>query len=178
MLIQALEASGYTVAAHTSSIEDLLVQVEMAKPDVIIIGVDSPGRNILNGVAKISHFRPLPIVMFTQDNRSETIQAATQAGVSAYVVNGFSREQIRPIIEAAVARFRKFHTLFQELKKTKISLAERKVIERAKGIVMEQRGCTEAQAYRMLQKMAMDRKKRLAEIAQDVLSVAEVLKNG
>ena len=178
MLVQALEVSEYTVEVNTSLVRDLLSQVEAIKPDVILIGVDVPGQNILADVATIKQQQSLPIVMFTRDNRSETIRAATQAGVSAYVVDGLSPERIQPIIEAAVARFREFQALAQELKKTKTSLAERKIIERAKGLVMEQRSCTEAEAYRMLQKMAMDRKRRLAEIAQDVLSVAEVLKNG
>jgi response regulator NasT len=178
MLIQALEASGYTVAAHTPSQEGLIGQVERVNPDVILIGLDSPGQNTLNQVALISQNRPLPIVMFTHDGRPEIIQAATRAGVSAYVVNGLNSERVRPIIEAALARFREFQALRQELEKTKTSLAERKFVERAKGIIMKQRGCTEAEAYRVLQKMAMDRKKRLVEIAQDVLSVAEVLKKG
>lgn len=177
MLVQALEASEYTVAAHPASVADLLPQAETVKPDVILIGADVPRQNILTDVATISQKRSVPIVIFTRDNRSESIHAATQAGVSAYVVNGLSPERIQPIIEAAIARFREFQALAQELEKTKTSLAERKVIERAKGVVMEQRGCTEAEAYRLLQKMAMDRKKRLAEVAQDVLSITEVLKN-
>ena len=177
MLVQALEVSEYTVAAHTSSVGDLLPQAETVKPDIILIGADAPGQDMLADVATISQQQSVPIVMFTRDNRSETIRAATQAGVSAYVVNGLSPERIQPIIEAAIARFREFQALAQELEKTKTSLAERKVIERAKGIIMEQRDCTEAEAYRTLQKMAMDRKKRLAEIAQDVLSIAEVLTN-
>ena len=178
MLVQALEASEYTVEVHTASVEDLLSQVEAIKPDVILIGVDAPGPNMLAEVATIKQQQSVPIVMFTRDNRAETIRAATQAGVFAYVVDGLSPERIQPIIEAALARFREFQALAQELEKTKTDLAERKIIERAKGLVMEQRGCTEAEAYRMLQKMAMDRKRRLAEIAQDILSVTEVLKNG
>lgn len=177
LLVQALEASEYAVAAHTASVTDLLPQAETVKPDVILIGADVPKQNMLTDVATISQNQSVPIVMFTRDNRSESIHAATQAGVSAYVVNGLSPERIQPIIEAAIARFREFQALAQELEKTKTSLAERKVIERAKGVVMEQRGCTEAEAYRLLQKMAMDRKKRMAEVAQDVLSITEVLKN-
>ena len=177
ILVQALEASEYTVEVHTASVGDLLPQVETIQPDVILIGVDAPGQKMLTDIETIKRQQSVPIVMFTRDNRSETIRAATQAGVSAYVVDGLSPERIQPIIEAAIARFREFQALAQELEKTKTNLAERKIIERAKGLVMEQRGCTEAEAYRMLQKMAMDRKKRLAEIAQDILSVTEALKN-
>ena len=177
VLVQALEASEYTVEVHTTSVGDLLPQVEAIKPDVILIGVDVPGQNMLADVATIKQQQSVPILMFTRDDRAETIRAATQAGVSAYVVDGLGPERIQPIIEAAIARFREFQALTQELEKAKTNLAERKIIERAKGLVMEQRGCTEAEAYRMLQKMAMDRKRRLAEIAQDVLSVTEALKN-
>jgi two-component system, response regulator / RNA-binding antiterminator len=177
MSVQALEANGYIVVARPASPDALIRQVEVADADVILIGVDSPGQDTLKHLDSISQSRPRPIIMFTQDGRPETIQAATRAGVSAYVVGGLSSERIQPILEAALARFREFQALRQELEKTKATLAERKIIERAKGIIMEQRNCTEAEAYRMLQKLAMDQKRKLVEIAQNVLSVVEVLKH-
>ena len=99
----------------------------------------------------------------------------TRAGVSAYAVDKLTGARVKTIIEAAVARFCEFRALQQELEKTKINLEERKIIERAKEMVAQQRGCNEAQAYQILRKMAMNRRKRLAEISQDVLSAAEVL---
>ena len=97
--------------------------------------------------------------------------------VSAYAVGKLTGARVKTIIEAAVARFYERRALQQELEKTKTNLAERKIIERAKELVAQQRGCNEAQAYQILRKMAMNRRKRLAEISQDVLSAAEVLTN-
>ncbi len=176
-LNQVFEASRYNVLAHVRLQQDILQRVEQTNPDIILIGADSPCNETLDTVASINQNHPCPIVMFAQDERSETIQNATLAGVSAYVVGELSKERIKTIIKAAVARFGKFRALQQELEKTKTSLAERKIIERAKEIVAQQRGTTEAEAYQTLRKMAMDRRKRLAEIAQDVLSIAEVLTN-
>ena len=176
-LEHVFEASRYNIIAHVPLRYDLLQRVEQANPDIILIGVDSPCDETLETIASINQNHPCPIVMFAQDERSETIQNATLAGVSAYVVGELTKERIKTIIKAAVARFGKFRALQQELEKTKTSLAERKIIERAKEIVAQQRGTTEAEAYQTLRKMAMDRRKRLAEIAQDVLSIAEVLTN-
>ena len=113
--------------------------------------------------------------MFSKDERAVTIQAATRAGVSAYAVGELTDARVKTIIESAVARFYEFQALQQELKQTKANLAERKVIERAKELVAQQRGCSESQAYQILRKMAMNRRKRLAEISKDVLSVADIL---
>ena len=176
-LVQILEASRYNVAVPLRLQEGLAEQVSHIKPDIILVGVDFPGHAILDWVATLHERYPCPIVMFSRDERSETIQAATRAGVSAYAVGKLTGARVKTIIEAAVARFYEFRALQQELEKTKIDLAERKIIERAKELVAQQRGCNEAQAYQILRKMAMNRRKRLAEISQDILSVAEVLTN-
>ena len=176
-LLQILEASRYKAAVPVRLQEDLANQVAQVKPDIILIGIDFPGETILNWVASLHESYPCPTVMFSRDERSETIQAATRAGVSAYAVGKLTGARVKTIIEAAVARFYEFRALQQELEKTKTNLAERKIIERAKELVAQQRGCNESQAYQILRKMAMNRRKRLAEISQDVLSVADVLTN-
>ncbi|MDE0041998.1 MAG: ANTAR domain-containing protein [Candidatus Poribacteria bacterium] len=152
-------------------------QVALVKPDIILIGVDFPGHAVLSWVASLHESYPYPIVMFSKDERSETIRAATRVGVSAYAVGELTDARVKTIIESAVARFHEFQALQQELEKTKTNLAERKIIERAKELVAKQRGCNESQAYQILRKMAMNRRKRLAEISKDVLSVADVLTN-
>ncbi len=177
LLNRVFEGSRYNIVAHVGLEHGLLNQVKQISPDIILIGVASPSDDTLTEIGYINQNHPCPIVMFAQDDRSETIQNATLAGVSAYVVGMLSKERVETIIEAAIARFGKFRALQKELEKTKISLAERKIIERAKEIVAQQRGTTEAEAYQTLRKMAMDRRKRLAEIAQDVLSIAAVLTN-
>ena len=174
-LIQILEASRYKVAAPVRLQEGLTEQVTQIKPDIILIGVDFPGQTILSWVASLHESYPCPTVMFSRDERSKTIQAATRAGVSAYAVGKLTGARVKTIIEAAVARFYEFQALQQELEKTKTNLAERKIIERAKELVAQQRGCNESQAYQILRKMAMNRRKRLAEISQDILSIADVL---
>ena len=176
-LVQILKASRYKVAVPLRLQSGLAEQVSYIKPDILVIGVDFPGQAILSWVASLHERYPCPTVMFSRDERSETIQAATRAGVSAYAVGELTGARVKTIIEAAVARFYEFRALQEELEKTKTSLAERKIIERAKELVAQQRGCNEAQAYQILRKMAMNRRKRLAEISQDVLSVAEVLTN-
>ncbi len=176
-LNRVFEVSKYHVIAYMELDRSILEQVRKANPYILLIGIDSPSEEILETIASINLHHPCPIVMFAQDQRSETIQNATLAGVSAYVVGTLSKERIVTIVKAAVARFSKFQALQKELDKTKTSLAERKTIERAKEIVAQQRGTTEAEAYQTLRKMAMDRRKRLAEIAEDVLSIAEVLTN-
>lgn len=177
LLLHILKASQYKVATPLRLQEGLTHQVSRVMPDIILIGVDFPEQAILSWVASLHGSYPCPTVMFSRDERSETIQAATRAGVSAYAVGELTGAQVKTIIEAAVARFYEFRALQEELEKTKTSLAERKIIERAKELVAQQRGCNEAQAYQILRKMAMNRRKRLAEISQDVLSVAEVLRN-
>ena len=176
-LAQILKTNQYRVAVPLRLQEGLADQVSRVKPDIILIGVDFPGQSILNSIASLHESYPCPTVMFSRDERSETIQAATRAGVSAYAVGKLTGARVKTIIEAAVARFYEFRALQEELEKTKTNLAERKIIERAKELVAQQRGCNEAQAYQILRKMAMNRRKRLAEISQDVLSVAEVLTN-
>lgn len=176
-LIQLLEASRYKVTAPMRLQEGLTEQIAQIKPDIMLIGVDFPGQTALNWVASIHGSYPCPIVMFARDERSETIQAATRAGVSAYAVGKLTGARVKTIIEAAVARFYEFRALQEELEKTKTNLAERKIIERAKELIAQQRGCNESQAYQILRKMAMNRRKRLAEISEDVLSISEVLTN-
>ena len=176
-LSDILKVNRYEVAVPMRLQEGLAEQVALVKPDIILIGVDFPGKAVLSWVASLYESYPRPTVMFARDERSETIQAATRAGVSAYAVGELTGARVKTIIEAAVARFYEFRALQQELEKTKTSLAERKIIERAKELVAQQRGCNESEAYQILRKMAMNRRKRLAEISQDVLSLAEVLTN-
>ena len=177
LLVEILEKVRYNVSVPLRLQKDLADQVSRLKPDIVLIGVDFPGQVVLDWVAALYEGYPCPTVMFSRDERPQTIQAATQAGVSAYAVGKLTVARVKTIIEAAVARFYEFRALQEELEKTKMDLAERKIIERAKEMVAQQRGCNEAQAYQILRKMAMNRRKRLAEISQDILSAAEALTN-
>ena len=175
LLKSALHESGYTVSLHVGAMAQLLAQVRAAEPDVIIIDRDSPDRDTLEHVCMVTRDQPRPIVMFADDGDRMAIRAAVDAGVSAYVVGGLKAERIRPIVDVAIARFEQFQAMRQELDQTRTSLAERKQIERAKGIVMKSRSVDEEQAYVLLRKLAMDRNQRLAQVAENVIVMAELL---
>lgn len=172
---RALRSGGYDIAGVLLEPLDLLDQVEALRPDVIVIGLDSPNRDTLEHICVVSRDQPRPVVMFAQDDNSGMIRQAVRAGVSAYVVGGVSVERIRPIVEVAIARFEEHQALRDELQRAKADLAQRKTIERAKGIVMKQRGCGEDQAYALLRKTAMSRNVKVADIAQSIVTAAQVL---
>ncbi|MHB8453909.1 MAG: ANTAR domain-containing response regulator [Acidiferrobacterales bacterium] len=174
-LREALEAAGYKVVAKVQTAVELMTCVREIKPDVIIIDRDSPDRDTLEHLCMITRDDPRPIVMFTQDKDRTMMREALKAGVSAYVVDGLSAERIQPIVDVALARFEQWQALRQELNQAQASLAERKVIERAKGIVMKQRGCSEEEAYRLMRKMAMDRNLRVGQVAESLIAIVDLL---
>jgi len=175
VLQQALLRAGYEVIAYVPSTLDLHRQVSALKPDIVIIDMDSPDRDTLENICVVSRDEPRPVVMFTHDGDSEKIRAATLAGVSAYVVDGMSGERIRPILDAAVARFEQFQALKREFDDIEEKLADRKVIERAKGLLMKSRNLSEDEAYRALRKQAMESNAKLAEVARQFVAVAGLI---
>jgi response regulator NasT len=174
---RALHAAGYRAVARTTGTDNLLARVRDIQPDVVIVDMDAPSRDALDHLRSISRELPRPIVMFVDQSDAAMAAEAVRAGVSAFVVDGLSAKRIKPIIEVAIARFQIVQTLHTELERTKESLADRKLIERAKGVLMERRGLSEAQAYMALRKMAMNQNKRLAEVARSLIAVVDVLKN-
>lgn len=174
-MVAVLTAAGYEVSAVVETQSDLYAKVREIRPDVIIIDMDSPDRDMLEHLRGISRDDPRPIVMFCDDDADETIRAAVKAGVSAYVVDGLHPRRVKPILQAAVARFSEFQTLRMELAKAQSTLAERKLLERAKGIIMKQRGFSEEEAYHAMRKLAMNRNQRIAEVAENVIAAAELL---
>lgn len=172
---EALEQNGYVVAAMVGNGADLPRLVREAQADIIIIDIDSPDRDMLEDMRTVTFQQQRPVVMFAQDGAPETIRAAVEAGVSAYVVDGLKPERVKPVVDVAVARFGQFQELRGELDKAKTTLAERKRIERAKGILMKRRRCDEEDAYRQMRKMAMDQKLRLIDVANKVIEAAELL---
>ena len=175
VLRQGLEQAGYEVVAALTSPLELLRAVEQFKPDAIIIDTESPSRDVLEHVVMISRDEPRPIVMFASDAAPDTIREAVRAGVSAYIVDGLEASRVKAIIEVAVARFDEYQSLKIELADANLKLSERKLVERAKGILMKARGMSEDEAYQALRRMAMDRGKRLGEIAQQLIEMSELL---
>ena len=164
-----------TLVGCISRNDDLLSAVERCNPDVILIDVEAPGRDTLESLASVQTSMPRPMVMFTQDDDNRTIRRAVRAGVSAYVVDGLQTARVRPIIDAAVARFEYFERLGLELEKVRRQLNDRKIIDKAKGIIMMRRGLTEEQAYRAMRKLAMDTNRRLADVARNIIDAADIL---
>jgi response regulator NasT len=172
---QALAHHGHEIFASALSGLDLIESVERIQPDVVIIDVDSPDRDTLEGMRVVSAERPRPIVMFTNDGNPTLIRAALQAGVSAYVVDGLSPGRVQSVVETSIARFEAFQEIRQELADAKSALDERKVIDRAKGILMQQRGLCEEEAYKLLRKSAMNRSQRIADLARSLIAAAELM---
>jgi len=170
-----LERLGYDVVAEISNSRTLHDEVLRLLPDVIIVDTNSPSRDTLENICMITESCPRPVVMFAQDAARESIREAVRAGVSAYVVDGLSPERISPIVETAVARFEAFQAMKSELDSVKTKLSERKLVEKAKGILMKSRKLSEEQAYQALRKQAMDRNLQIAEVARQVIAVAELL---
>ena len=174
-LKEGLVCAGYDVVVVSALGLALAERVTEFAPDVIIIDTESPTRDVLEHVAVVSARDPRPIVLFTEDRENATIQAALKAGVSAYVVAGMQPDRLRPILDVAVARFEREQALREELRTAQTKLVERKVIERAKGFLMQQKGVSEDEAFRLLRKLAMDRNAKLLDVAQQVVDVARLL---
>ncbi len=175
MLDNALSAAGHEVVGHLLDTDDILGAVDQLLPDIVLVDVDSPSRDTLESLGHISRDRPRPIVLFAQNSDSETIRRAMRAGVSAYVVDGMNPNRLQPVIEVAIARFQEFQGMRRELENTKLKLADRRDVEKAKGLLMKRRGVDENAAYELMRKMAMDRNIRLGEVARSLLAAAELI---
>jgi response regulator NasT len=175
VLREGLERAGHEVVAALALPIEMLRAVEEVRPDVIIIDTNSPSRDVLEHVVIVSRDEPRPIVMFSSDDAPDSIRDAVRAGVSAYVVNGLDPARVKSIVEVAVARFGEHQRVRAELTEANLRLSERKLVERAKGILMKSRGMDEEEAYQALRRMAMDRGKRLGEIAQQLIDMADLL---
>ncbi|PJI43622.1 ANTAR domain-containing response regulator [Ferrovibrio sp.] len=176
VLAAALQGEGYTLVAQLTPGEVSAKRVQEIAPDVIIVDMESPSRDTIDSMRQINADQPRPIVMFVDESDDGMIRDAMQAGVSAYVIDGMNPKRVKPVIDVAVARFREFQALRDELKKTKATLSERKLIERAKGLLMRERQLSEDEAHAALRKLAMDRQQRLVEVAEALLAFADVLK--
>lgn len=174
-LHKALRQAGYQVVACLGCDGDLPQRVSEMQPDMIVIDTDSADRNTLERLCSISRDQLQPIVIFAHDDDVAKMREALRAGVSAYVVHGLGSRRVKPIIEVAMARFQELQALRLELDRTKARLAERKLVERARGIVMKQRRCTEDAAKVLFRKLAVDRHQRLTEVAQNVIARAQLL---
>jgi response regulator NasT len=171
-----LEADGCVVVGHLQDVTDLVVQVRRAAADVIVCDIDNPSRDEIESMRALQRDEPRPVVMFVDQSDPASIGAAMQAGVAAYVIEGLAPHRVRSVVDVAIARFGAHQALRAELAEAREALAERKVIERAKGILMRARGLDEEAAFRTLRTMAMEQGQRLVDVAQGIVTVGSLLR--
>ncbi|NJD35309.1 MAG: ANTAR domain-containing protein [Betaproteobacteria bacterium] len=174
-LCAGLAMAGHQVAAVLPSALDLTAQIEAIKPDVILIETESPSRDTLENLAVMEREMPRPVIILTQESDEAVMRAAFKAGVSAYVVDNLDLARLKPIVDVAIARFEEHQKLKQELAVATKKLSERKVVEKAKGILMKTRGLDEEQAYAALRKLAMERAQPIGKVAADLVDMAKLL---
>ena len=176
MIVDGLrEAGAFEVFVIGEDI-GLARRIAERNPDLVLIDAGNPSRDVLEDLTLASAPMERPVAMFVDQSDAALTQAAIEAGVSAYVVDGLRAERIKPILDAAIARFHMMQKMRVELAETRRALDERKVIDRAKGILMRARGIGEEEAYGLLRKAAMDQGKKLAEIAQALVMATDLLK--
>jgi response regulator NasT len=176
ILEDGLREAGFIQVVRIEKTTNLLAHVYTIDPDVILIDLENPSRDVLEQMFQVSRVVKRPVAMFVDQSDSGSIQASVDAGVSAYIVNGLKKERIKPILDLCISRFNAFSRLQTELEQTKTALEERKVIDRAKGILMKVKSLSEEAAYTLLRKTAMNENRKIAEVAQSVITAAELFK--
>ena len=177
ILDAGLRDAGFSNITLLGDTNGLLERIYAVDPDVIIIDLQNPSRDVLEQMFQVSRIVRRPIAMFVDQSDRATIEKAIDAGVSAYIVDGLKRERVRAILDMTISRFGAFERLRAELEETKSALKERKVIERAKGILMKSRGLDEEAAYRLLRRTAMSKGKRIGDIAESLVSAIDLLES-
>jgi len=175
ILEEGLREAGYDNLKFIDRMDQLLDRVLAVDPDVIVIDLENPNRDVLEQMFQVSREIKRPVAMFVDQSDSSMIGEAVEAGVSTYVVDGLHKQRIRPIVDVTVSRFNAFMRLREELAEAKSALQDRKIIEKAKGILMRQRNMTEDEAYKALRSTAMNHKKKVAAIAETVVTAAQLL---
>ena len=171
LLGRALQDQGYEVVARLSPGPNLLAQVAKIMPDMIVIDTDSPDRDMLESVSLLNQHNPLPVVMFANEDDDDVVREAIRSGVSGYIARNTDPERVRSIMRVAIARFREYQALKNELFETKNELQTNKLVQKAKMLLVLHKGATEQEAHQAIVKMSMDQNKSLAIVAQNIISV-------
>lgn len=167
---EALAASGFYVLSIVSATSALLYQIEQQRPDVVLIDLAFPGRDILESLAVINAHKPIPMIMFSQQDDAEYIGLAFKAGVNTYITEGVNPEKVRPIIDVALAQFRAYQNLRDELETVRNELQSTQLVARAKALLIQHRGISETQAHKLLHRLSMVNNLKLAEVARNVIA--------
>ena len=176
MIVDGLRDTGDYEITVIGDVSSLARRLSVLAPDVVLIDLESPDRDVLDALTLASAPVERPVAMFVDRSDDAVMRAAIEAGVSAYVVGGLSRERIRPVMIAAIARFHVVARLRSELAATKAALEERKLIDRAKGMLMKAKGMSEEEAYAALRRTAMAQGRKVADVAQALITAADLLK--
>lgn len=176
ILEDGLREAGFVQVERIAETRNLLARIYAIDPDVILIDLESPSRDMLEQMFQMSRVVKRPVAMFVDQSDSASIQAAVDAGVSAYIVDGLKKERITSILDLCISRFNAFSRLQTELDLAKDALDERKVIDRAKGVLMKAKKFSEEEAYALMRKTAMNENKKIVDIAQSILTAAELFK--
>ena len=176
VLEDALREAGHANVVRLDETSQLLARICAVDPDIVIIDLETPRRAVLEQMFEVSRAVKRPVAMFVEESDKAAIEAAVDAGVSAYIVGGLRKERIANIVDLCISRFNSFARLRKELERARGALEERKVIDRAKGILMTAKNLTEDAAYGLLRKTAMNENKKIAEVAQSVVTAAGLLK--
>ncbi|MGO4567676.1 ANTAR domain-containing response regulator [Rhizobium sp. 2YAF20] len=172
---EGLRDAGHHRVTVIHQVQGVARIIETLRPDVIVIDIENPNRDMMEHLFQLTRTLSRPIAMFVDRSDTASIEAAVDAGVSAYIVDGLRKERVKPILDMAVSRFNAFSRLQRELAEAKSALEERKIVDRAKGILMKTRKLSEEDAYALLRQAAMNEKKKIAEIAQSVVTAAGLL---
>lgn len=170
-----LRDAGYDRLTVVHDVNGIARRIAELEPDVIVIDLGNPNRDMLENMFQLSRIVKRPIAMFVDQSDQASIEAAVDAGVSAYVVDGLKQERVKPILDMAISRFNAFSKMARELDEVRSELESRKVIDRAKGILMRTRGLSEADAYALLRKTAMNQNRKMSEIAESLITAAGLL---
>ncbi|MEQ8824673.1 MAG: ANTAR domain-containing protein [Filomicrobium sp.] len=175
---EGLREGGDVRVTTLSETNELMRRIVEIDPDVVFIDLEDPNRDVLEHMFAVSRAVKRPIAMFVDQSDQASIEAAIEAGVSAYIVDGLKKERVRSILDTAISRFNAFDKLRRELDDTRSELANRKIIDRAKSILMQTRGLSEPEAYSLLRKTAMNQNRRMAEIAESLVLAAGLMDGG
>jgi len=175
-LEKGLREAGCRNVVRIEGTANLLARICAIDPDVILIAFENPSRDILEQMFQVSRLVRRPIAMFVDQSDTASIEASVDAGVSAYIVDGLKKERVKSILDLCISRFNAFSRLQNELEQTKSALEERKIIDRAKGILMKAKNLSEDNAYALLRKTAMNENRKIADVAQSVITAAELFK--
>ncbi len=173
-----LRDAGYDQVTVIDVMHGLARRIADLNPDIIVIDLENPNRDMLESMFQLSRAVKRPIAMFVDKSDEASIEAAVEAGVSAYIVDGLKQERVRPILKMAISRFNAFARLSRELEETRGELENRKIIDRAKGLLMRSRGLSEEGAYALLRRAAMNQNRKIVEIAQSLVTAAGLLDPG